>query len=126
MLATFLGMAGHRVVTASDGPQALDVLRTLSPDVAVLDIGLPVMDGYELARRTRDFLGPRTPLLIAVTGYGQVEDAERSREAGFSHRGRRRPADAARLYRSALLTRPPRGDGPRRDAGFDISASTGR
>lgn len=85
MLATFLGTAGHRVVTASDGPQALDVLRTLSPDVAVLDIGLPVMDGYELARRIRDFLGPRTPLLIAVTGYGQVEDAERSREAGFEH-----------------------------------------
>lgn len=85
MLATFLGTAGHRVVTASDGPQALYVLRTLSPDVAVLDIGLPVMDGYELARRIREFLGPRTPLLIAVTGYGQVEDAERSRQAGFSH-----------------------------------------
>ena len=85
MLATFLGTAGHRVVTASDGPQALDVLRTMSPDVAVLDIGLPVMDGYELARRIHEFLGPRTPLLIAVTGYGQIEDAERSREAGFSH-----------------------------------------
>lgn len=85
MLATFLGTAGHSVVTASDGPQALEVLRTLSPDVAILDIGLPVMDGYELARRIRERLGPRTPLLIAVTGYGQSDDAERSREAGFSY-----------------------------------------
>lgn len=85
MLATFLTTAGHRVVTASDGPQALEVLRTFAPEVAVLDIGLPVMDGYELARRLREMLGARSPLLVAVTGYGQVEDAERSREAGFSY-----------------------------------------
>ena len=85
MLAMFLSTAGHHVVTASDGPQALDVLRTFAPDVAVLDIGLPVMDGYELARRLRELLGNRAPLLIAVTGYGQAEDAQRSRDAGFAH-----------------------------------------
>ncbi|MGE3956976.1 MAG: ATP-binding protein [Vicinamibacterales bacterium] len=85
MLATLLAGSGHDVRTASDGPQALDILDTFRADVTVLDIGLPVMDGYELARRIHDRHGTEAPVLIAVTGYGQVEDAERSRQAGIAH-----------------------------------------
>ena len=55
------------------------------PEIAVLDIGLPVMDGYELAGRIREATGPGGPVLVAVTGYGQAEDVERSRAAGFAH-----------------------------------------
>jgi CheY-like chemotaxis protein len=59
------------------------MLAEFQPEVAVLDIGLPGLDGYDLARRLRDELGPRTPRLIAVTGYGRDSDRERSRIAGF-------------------------------------------
>lgn len=69
MLSLLLTDQGHRVMTASDGPQALEILRGFLPDVAMLDIGLPVMDGYELARRIREQSGGAGPTLIAVTGY---------------------------------------------------------
>ena len=59
-----------------------ETLPDVQPEIAVLDIGLPVMDGYELARRIRDATGPGGPVLVAVTGYGQAEDVERSRAAG--------------------------------------------
>ena len=85
MLSMFMTGSGHDVVTARDGPQALETLRTFKPEIAVLDIGLPVMDGYELARRIREATGPGGPVLVAVTGYGQAEDVERSRAAGFAH-----------------------------------------
>jgi signal transduction histidine kinase len=83
ILAELLGRAGHIVRVAHDGPQALELAETLEPDMAVLDIGLPVMDGYELAARLR----ARFPELrmIALTGYGQNHNRVRSREAGFSH-----------------------------------------
>ena len=81
----FMAGSGHDVVTARDGPQALETLRTFKPEIAVLDIGLPVMDGYELAGRIREATGPGGPVLVAVTGYGQAEDVERSRAAGFAH-----------------------------------------
>jgi len=70
------------VRVAYDGPGALEVLRSFTPDVALVDIGLPVMDGHELARRIRE----RSPdtRLVAVTGYGQESDRRRSAEAGFS------------------------------------------
>ena len=60
---------------------ALDVAASFGPEIAVLDIGLPVMDGYDLARRLREQLGPVR--LIAVTGYGQEADRMRARDAGF-------------------------------------------
>ncbi len=85
MLSMLLGDQGHHVVTASDGPQALDTLASFTPDVAVLDIGLPVMDGYELARRIRKAPVASRTMLIALTGYGQEEDLARSRQAGFAH-----------------------------------------
>jgi CheY-like chemotaxis protein len=69
---------------AYDGPSALTEAARFQPEVALLDIGLPVMDGFELARRLRRDLPRETPLrLIALTGYGQGSDRQRSAEAGF-------------------------------------------
>jgi CheY-like chemotaxis protein len=81
--AEVLQMAGHDVRTANNATAALAMLPEFHPEVAVLDIGLPGLDGYDLARRLREELGPRTPRLIAVTGYGREVDRERSRSAGF-------------------------------------------
>jgi signal transduction histidine kinase len=83
-LADALQELGHAVRTAHDGPTALAALETFSPDVAFLDIGLPVMDGYELARRIR--VEPRHAgiRLVSVTGYGQPSDRARAKEAGFA------------------------------------------
>jgi signal transduction histidine kinase/CheY-like chemotaxis protein len=84
MLAELLAAHGHEVRAAFDGPQALSLLDRFDPEVAILDIGLPVMDGYELAREMRLALGSRVTL-IAVTGYGQEHDRKRAIEAGFCH-----------------------------------------
>jgi len=72
---------GYHVAVAYDGPQALVALSHFQADVAVIDIGLPVMDGYELAAQIRE--GSRVPRLIAMTGYGQPADLVRSRQTGF-------------------------------------------
>jgi signal transduction histidine kinase/DNA-binding response OmpR family regulator len=82
MLCAALQHFGHEVVIARDALQALGLVDEFHPDVAVLDIGLPGMDGYELARRLRA-RGLDQCLLIAVTGYGQDDDRVRSRAAGF-------------------------------------------
>ncbi|NVB85386.1 MAG: response regulator [Kofleriaceae bacterium] len=75
---------GHRVIVAHDGPSALELVRNAPPQIAFLDIGLPVMDGYELGRRLKEgATGTRIPKLVAVTGYGHSSDRERSRDAGF-------------------------------------------
>ena len=81
LISEMLRVSGHDVVYAHDGPSALRVVETFKPDVALLDIGLPVMDGYELARRLRAMLG--TVRLVALTGYGQQADRNRAFEAGF-------------------------------------------
>ena len=73
----------HAVKTAYDGPSALALVDEFVPDVAVLDIGLPVMDGYELARLLREKMGASAPAFIALTGYGQVHDHATSRTEGF-------------------------------------------
>jgi CheY-like chemotaxis protein len=83
VLAETLRVYGHEARLAFDGPGALDVAASFHPEVALLDIGLPVMDGYELARRLRELPEGRSMRLIAVTGYGQESDRRRSREAGF-------------------------------------------
>lgn len=81
LLALALTTAGHVVHTAFEGSEALQALNEFAPDAAVLDIGLPGMDGYELAQRIRQ---ERAAIrLIALTGYGQPNDIERSRAAGF-------------------------------------------
>lgn len=81
-LATLLGMLGQRVLLAHDGPSALGIVAESRPEVLLIDIGLPGMDGYELCRRLRA-QGEAAPVMIAVTGYGQERDRERAMSAGF-------------------------------------------
>ena len=82
ILAETLSTMGHQVAVAHDGPEALRVQASFNAEVGVLDLGLPVMDGYELASRMRR--GAVQPLrLIALTGYGQDQDRERTTQAGF-------------------------------------------
>jgi CheY-like chemotaxis protein len=83
-LTVLLQMWGHDVRAAQDGPAALALARVEPPDVALLDIGLPGMDGYALARALRE-ARPDRILLVALTGYGHEEDRRRSQEAGFTH-----------------------------------------
>lgn len=83
-LAQLLTAYGHHVQVVYDPVSALRVVERFAPDVAVLDIGLPVMDGYELVRRLRETLGDRPCRFVALTGYGQDTDRDRSKAAGFS------------------------------------------
>jgi PAS domain S-box-containing protein len=82
-LAMLLELEGHRVRMVHDGPAALDAARTFRPQAVLLDIGLPGMSGYEVARRLRADPDLNPVRLIAVSGYGSPEDKQRSREAGF-------------------------------------------
>jgi CheY-like chemotaxis protein len=83
MLADSLESMGHEVRVAYDGPTALDVAAVFHPDVAALDIGLPGMNGYDLAARLRELPGGSAIRLIAATGYGGNRDRDRSMAAGF-------------------------------------------
>ncbi len=84
MLADGLEQRGFATYRAHDAPSALAIAAEFQPTVALLDIGLPVMDGYELARRLRETKGNERVQLVAVTGYGQPSDIQRSRDAGFA------------------------------------------
>jgi two-component system, sensor histidine kinase len=81
-LRALLELEGHRVDAAASGPHGLELARQRPPDVALVDIGLPEVDGYEVARRIRA-MGPGRPYLIALTGYGHPDDVKRARDAGF-------------------------------------------
>lgn len=70
---------------APDGPSAIEHAMTFQPDAVLLDIGLPGINGYQVAQQLRSQLGLSTVLIIAISGYGQVEDCERSRAAGINH-----------------------------------------
>jgi CheY-like chemotaxis protein len=96
--ALLLGMLGHEVETAGDGPSALEAVRTFRPEVVLLDIGLPGMSGYDVARALRARPENRALSLVAVTGYGQDEDRRRSAEAGFD-RHLVKPVDPTALAR---------------------------
>jgi CheY-like chemotaxis protein len=82
-LVMLAGMWGHEAREAHDGPTALAVASEFRPDVVLLDIGLPGMTGYEVARRLRATPGLESILLVAMTGYGQDKDRRRSADAGF-------------------------------------------
>jgi CheY-like chemotaxis protein len=82
-MAMLFRLWGHDVRVAHDGPSALAQARGEPPDMVFLDIGLPGMDGYEVARRLRRQPGGGRVFLVALTGYGQEEDRRRAREAGF-------------------------------------------
>ncbi len=84
-MAMLLQMGGHEVETADCGMKALELARTFHPQVVLLDIGLPDLDGYEVAKRLRALPETRDALLVALTGYGQAEADARSKSAGFNH-----------------------------------------
>jgi CheY-like chemotaxis protein len=84
-LGMLLKFLGADVCIANDGPAALEALETCQPSVVFLDIGMPGMDGYEVARRARPWCEDREVTLIALTGWGQEEDLRRSKEAGIDH-----------------------------------------
>lgn len=82
-LAIFLELGGHEVRTASDGIEALDLAENFRPDVLLLDLGMPKLNGYEVCRRIRQQDWGKRVLIIAQTGWGQEDDKRRTREAGF-------------------------------------------
>jgi CheY-like chemotaxis protein/anti-sigma regulatory factor (Ser/Thr protein kinase) len=85
MLQDALDALGCVHAVAHDGATALATATEFQPDVAIVDIGMPGMDGYELARRLRSLLARRRARIVALTGYGQVTDRARAKEAGFDH-----------------------------------------
>jgi CheY-like chemotaxis protein len=80
-----LELMGNEITVAYDGEQALAMANEIRPDVVLLDIGLPKITGYEVAHRIRQEPWGSNPILIAITGWGQTEDKELSRESGFDH-----------------------------------------
>lgn len=84
-LAMLLRLEGHEVEVAFSGVAALEIAKTFHPHLVFLDIGMPDMDGYEVARRLRGEPWGRNSILVALTGWGQQDDRRRSAEAGFNH-----------------------------------------
>ena len=80
-----LEIAGHEIRIAHDGADAVQAAMAFHPDVALLDIGMPGMNGYEVARRIREQPEGARTTLVAITGWGQEEDKQRSADAGFDH-----------------------------------------
>jgi signal transduction histidine kinase len=114
-LATLLQLSGHEVYTASNGAVALESAEQHRPEVALLDIGMPKLDGYEVARRIRAQPWGQRITLVALTGWGQDSDRKRSQEAGFdSHLVK--PLDLDKLT-ELLAALPVAGSGVARGAG---------
>ena len=95
-IAMLLQVSGHDVRVAYSGPDALETAAEYQPDIVLLDIGLPGIDGYEVARRLRSHAQLERVKLIAVTGYGQEADRLHSQEAGFDYH-LVKPVDAQKL-----------------------------
>jgi CheY-like chemotaxis protein len=98
LLSELLGAEGHDVCTVHDGAAALRAVERFRPEVAVLDVGLPVIDGFELAQRLTERLGPAAPAYLGVSGYGRAPDLARGRSAGF-RRHLVKPADPDTVLR---------------------------
>ena len=103
-LAMLLSAYGDAVRIAYDGEQAVELDSAFLPDVVLLDIGLPKLSGYDVARHIRATRGPE-PLVVAITGWGQQEDRERARAAGFDHHFTK-PVDLDRLMELVDRERP--------------------
>jgi CheY-like chemotaxis protein len=101
-LQRILEIYGHNVYAVSDGHAALEAIDAFRPTVVLLDIGLPGLDGYEVARRIRAMPHGRKICLCAITGWGQAEDKRRAREAGFDEH-MTKPVDLGAL--TALIAR---------------------
>ena len=84
-LRLLLESDGHQVLVASDGPGGLAMAREHRPDAVLLDIGLPKLNGYEIAKQIRADPALKTTMLVAVTGYGQMQDRALASAAGFDH-----------------------------------------
>lgn len=82
-LALILKLGGHEATSVYSAVDALQRAAAFKPDVVLLDIGLPDMDGYEVAQKMRELPGMRDIRLVAVTGYGRSDDRRRARDAGF-------------------------------------------
>jgi len=95
-LRLLLTYAGHEVETSEDASSGLDKLRTFRPEIALIDIGLPGVDGYALARMARQSPEARATCLVALTGYGQEEDRQKALAAGFDAH-MTKPVDPSRL-----------------------------
>jgi signal transduction histidine kinase/ActR/RegA family two-component response regulator len=124
MFRMMLELDGHQVLEAEEGCAGLQLLRTAAPDVAFIDVGLPGLDGYEIARRFRCESNGQRPdghqvLLVALTGYGTPDALERSRRAGFDHH-LIKPVNPDALYR--LLNAD---EGLRSHAGAGCGTGTG-
>ena len=104
-LALLLRMMGHDARTAYDGLEAVQAAATFRPEVILLDIGLPKMNGYEAARQIRREPSGKNMALIALTGWGQEEDKRRALEAGFDHH-LTKPVDAIALEKLLAIIRP--------------------
>jgi CheY-like chemotaxis protein len=83
MLRSLLQLSGHQVTAAADGRTGLEAIRAVLPEIALIDIGLPLMDGHEVARRIRALPECDQVLLVALTGCGRPQDRKRALEAGF-------------------------------------------
>jgi CheY-like chemotaxis protein len=83
MYRILIELYGHEVLIADTGARGLEILKSAQPDIALVDIGLPGMDGYEVARRFRAEPNGNQVYLVALTGYGSTSDVARSRQAGF-------------------------------------------
>jgi two-component system CheB/CheR fusion protein len=105
MLRMLLESRDHHVIDVEDGPSAIDVITREKPDVAFIDIGLPAMNGYEVAQRIRDRPGLDDVMLVALTGYGAPSDISAARAAGFDEHVIK-PAELGKLER-ILATRKP-------------------
>jgi CheY-like chemotaxis protein len=108
-LAILLGLYGQKVRVVHNGLAALEAALSEPPDVVFLDLGMPGMNGFEVAQRLRQQPGSENVLLVAVTGWGQAEDRRRTHEAGFDHH-LVKPVEAAAvqtlLARGSAVTQP--------------------
>ncbi len=102
-LTMLLELFGHQVTVVSNGTAAIDAVRNATFDIGLVDIGLPGIDGYEVARRIRMIPNAKTMTLVALTGYGQEADKQRALSAGFDEH-LTKPVKIERLQ--ALLNRP--------------------
>jgi CheY-like chemotaxis protein len=105
MTRILLETSGHQVYEAEDGVSAVELAVQLEPDVVLIDIGLPGIDGYEVARQIRSKLRDRSRL-IALSGYGQQKDRQQAFEAGFDEH-LLKPVDPQRLLAVLVEARPP-------------------
>ncbi len=110
LLAPLLAMSGHEVRTAYTGPIALEVAAAYRPDVVLLDIGLPGINGYEVARRLRQIPHLEGVKIIALTGYGQDSDRQLAKEAGFDEH-LTKPVDLVEVEQLLTTLLSPSGSG---------------